>query len=149
MWHSIFESSKFLQDKVKEKKLNFDYVCRFRSDLIIKTSSNIINNQILNLKENMEKARRLLGKSIPMWGRYANIKPQQSWLVIHLLKDALFVLNRYAELEDILIKLNENLPQNIEILASLVDYYSHKGEIEKAISLLDSSSNNHESLIFK
>ena len=52
MWHSIFESSKFLQGKVKEKKLNFDYVCRFRSDLIIKTSSNIINNQILNLKEN-------------------------------------------------------------------------------------------------
>ena len=53
-------------------------------------------------KKNMENARKLLGKAIPMWVRYANMKPQQSWLVIHLLKDALFVLDRFNEFEVIL-----------------------------------------------
>ena len=52
MWLSISESTKFLQKQVKEKKLIFDYVCRFRSDLIIKTSSNYIKDQIIKLKKN-------------------------------------------------------------------------------------------------
>ena len=85
----------------------------------------------------MENARRLLGKSIPMWVRYANMKPQQSWIVIHLLKDALFVLDRYSELENILSELNKNFPNNIEILGSLADYYAHKGYRDKIQSIID------------
>ena len=53
-------------------------------------------------KNNMEQARKLLGKAIPMWIKYSNSKPSQSWMVIHLLKDALFELNRYDELEKII-----------------------------------------------
>ena len=30
----------------------------------------------------------------------------------------------------------ERFPNNVEILASLADYYSHKGEVDKAISIL-------------
>ena len=37
-----------------------------------------------------------------MWIKYANSNPQQSWMVIHLIKDALFALDRYDELEEIL-----------------------------------------------
>ena len=37
-------------------------------------------------------------------------------------------------------------PNNIEILASLADYYSHKGEIDKAISIVNSQKNKEKSL---
>ena len=97
----------------------------------------------------MEEAKKILSKAIPLWVHFSEIDPEQSWLVLPLLKDALFVLNRYTELEEILVKLNKNFPKNIEILASLVDYYSHKGELEKAISLIDSNEYNDKSLILE
>jgi len=95
----------------------------------------------------LEEAKKILSKAIPLWVHFSEIDPEQSWLVLPLLKDALFVLNRYTELEEILVKLNNNFPDNIEIMASLADYYSHKGEVERAISLLNSSTEKHGSLI--
>ena len=62
-----------------------------------------------------------------------------------MLKDALFVLNRYSELEKILEEMYEKYPNNIEILASLADYYSHKGEIDKAISIVNTKNNIEKS----
>ena len=40
-------------------------------------------------------------------------------------------------MEDILNKLSDKFPDNIEILASLADYYSHKDELDKAIEIID------------
>jgi lipopolysaccharide biosynthesis regulator YciM len=95
----------------------------------------------------LEEAKKILSKAIPQWVHFSEIDPEQSWLVLPLLKDALFVLNRYTELEEILVKLNNNFPENIEIMASLADYYSHKGEVEKAISLLEANTKEDNSLI--
>lgn len=92
----------------------------------------------------IEQAKKILSKAIPFWVHFTEINPNQSWLVLPSLKDALFVLDRYSELENILLQLNEKNKDNIEILVSLADYYSHKGEIEKAINLIDSYENNRE-----
>ena len=101
-------------------------------------------------KTNMESARRLLGKSIPMWVRYANLEPQQSWLVIHLLKDALFVLDRFDEFELILKDILQEAPDNLEVLAALADIHDQRGETSEALELLDSSKNkNEDSLLVK
>ena len=101
-------------------------------------------------KTNMEGARRLLGKSIPMWVRYANLEPQQSWLVIHLLKDALFVLDRFDEFELILKDILQEAPDNLEVLAALADIHDQRGETSEALELLDSSKNkNEDSLLVK
>ena len=101
-------------------------------------------------KSNMENARRLLGKSIPMWVRYANLAPQQSWLVIHLLKDALFVLDRFDEFELILKDILKKAPDNLEILAALADIHDQRGETSEALDLIDSSKNkNEDSLLVK
>jgi len=93
-------------------------------------------------KENpdyMEKAKELLGKAIPMWIRYAEINPEQAWMVIHLLKDGLFALDRYSEIEDILKQILKNNSDNIEVIASLSEIYSHRGENTDAIELIDSA----------
>tara|TARA_B100002052_G_scaffold121222_1_gene111522 strand:- start:1030 stop:2253 length:1224 start_codon:yes stop_codon:yes gene_type:complete len=92
----------------------------------------------------LEQAKKILSKAIPFWVHFTEINPNQSWLVLPSLKDALFVLDRYSELENILLQLNEKNKDNIEILVSLADYYSHKGEVDKAINLIDSYENNRE-----
>ena len=49
MWHSVVENLKFLK---KIKKENFDYVCRFRSDLYFKGSKKNLVKEVLKLKDN-------------------------------------------------------------------------------------------------
>ena len=88
---------------------------------------------------NLEEAKQLLGKAIPMWIRYCESRPQQSWMVIHLLKDALFALDRYPEMENILKTILQNDSNNIEVIASLADIYAQRGENSEALELIDSA----------
>ena len=87
----------------------------------------------------LEKAKSLLGKAIPMWIRYTELNPEQAWMVIHLLKDGLFALDRYSEIEDILKQILKKDSDNIEVVASLSEIYSHRGENMEAIELIDSA----------
>ena len=86
----------------------------------------------------LEEAKELLSKAMSMWIKYAQNKPSQSRNVLHLVKDALFVLERYSELEFILKDLVERDSDNIDALINLADYYSSQGENDKSIALLDS-----------
>ena len=98
----------------------------------------------------MNRAKSLLGKAIPMWIRYAELKPEQAWMVIHLLKDGLFALDRYSEFEDILKQILKNDPDNIEVIASLSEIYSHRGEENEALDVIDSAlEQDSSSLIVK
>jgi len=92
-----------------------------------------------NPSEPIDKAKELLGKAIPMWIRYAELKPKQAWMVIHLLKDGLFALNRYSEIEDILKQILKIDKDNIEVIASLSEILSHRGEDIEAMELIDSA----------
>ena len=111
-------------------------------------SSSMTNQNEYN--QHMEEAKKILSKAIPLWIHFTEINPNQSWLVLPLLKDALFVLNRYSELENILVELSKNFPENLEILANLADYYSHKGEVDKAIeSISEVNDKSNSSLLIK
>ena len=96
----------------------------------------------------IKEAKELLSRSVPLWTHFCEISPNKSWLVLPLLKDALFALDRYSELVQILIKLNEKFPENIEILISLSDYYSHKGEFDKSLEMIEIAiEKDHESYL--
>ena len=100
--------------------------------------------------DHMERAKELLGKAIPMWIRYAELKPEQAWMVIHLLKDGLFALDRYSEFEEILKRILKVDSDNIEVIASLSEIFSHRGENTEAIELIDSAiEQDPSSLIVK
>ena len=88
---------------------------------------------------NLDEAKQLLGKAIPMWIRYCESRPQQAWMVIHLLKDALFALDRYPEMESILKTILQNDSNNIEVIASLADIYAQRGENSEALEFIDSA----------
>ena len=98
----------------------------------------------------IENAKKLLSKSIPMWVNFLELDPENSWLVLPVMKDALFAIDRYSELEDILSKLIQKYPENLEVLASLADYYSNKGEVSKALEIIDRAMRkNKESILVK
>ena len=98
----------------------------------------------------MERARQLLSKAIPMWIRYCEGKPQQSWMVIQLIKDALFELDRYSEFESILKNILEEDETNIDAVANLADIYAQRGELTEAVDLIDSKLNQDDkSLLVK
>jgi len=104
----------------------------------------LIEKDDLNKYDNKDKynecikeAKEILAKSIPLWTHFCEINPKYSWLALPLIKDALFALDRYSEMETTLIALNKRYPDNIEILINLADYYSHKGEIDSSIEYID------------
>ena len=101
-------------------------------------------------KKYISLALETLSKAVPMWIKYANSNPQQSWMVIHLIKDALFALDRYDELEEILKEIIRKDNNNSEVVATLADMYAHKGDLNNALEIVDSNiSNNSDSLIIK
>ncbi len=110
--------------------------------------NSMVDKEQYNL--HIENAKKLLSKSIPMWVNFLELAPDNSWLVLPLIKDALFAIDRYSELEEILIKLIEKYPENLEVSASLADYYSNKGELSKAVSIIEkSASKNEDSILMK
>ena len=80
-----------------------------------------------------------------MWVNYAKLKPESSWMVIHLLKDALFALDRYNEIEIILKQILEKDSDNIDVIAALADYYDHRGDSNSALEIIDSGLEKHDS----
>ena len=103
------------------------------------SSKGISQNSDAENSEHMARAEDLLAKAIPMWIRYAELKPEQAWMVIHLLKDGLFAIDRYGEFEDILKQILKSDTDNIEVIASLSEIYAHRGEHIEAIELIDSA----------
>ena len=91
-----------------------------------------------------------MAKAIDNWGDYAKLKPESSWMVIHLLRDALFALDRYDELEYILKEIIDKDNNNSEVIATLADMYAHKGDLDNALDIVNSSINkDSNSLIIK
>ena len=82
-------------------------------------------------------AKELLSKAIDNWVDYAKLKPESSWMVIHLLRDALFALDRYNEIEVILKDILDNDSDNVDIIAALADYYDHMGDSKSALKIID------------
>lgn len=100
------------------------------------------------LKSAMDKARQKLGLALHHWVMFSEMEPEQSWLVIARLKDALFALDRYHEIESILKTIIRNDPDNSEALASLAEFYHHKGENREALDRISIAvEKNPESLI--
>ena len=52
MWCAILENINFLELINKQDGLNFDYVLRFRTDIICKDGLSFLSNELKNLKDN-------------------------------------------------------------------------------------------------
>ncbi len=88
-------------------------------------------------KQAMDEAKEYLAKAITNWSRFAEMDPDHAWLVISKLRDGLFALERFDEIESILKKILEKNPENMDALTSLANYYFQKGDINETIELLE------------
>ena len=84
-------------------------------------------------------AKQQLARAIPMWIQYAENDPSGSWIVLSKLKDALYALNRFNEIEEILKSVLSKDPDNVDALSSLADFYNQKGARSEALEMIDSA----------
>ena len=132
-----------------ENALNIDNDCviahYFIGDSYSQESDRAYNNAQKNKSDSnqheydslIKDAKDLLAKAIDNWIDYAKLKPESSWMVIHLLRDALFALDRYNEIEVILKDILANDSDNVDIIAALADYYDHMGDSKSALKIID------------
>jgi len=92
-----------------------------------------------NYIEFVNNAKQQLARAIPMWIQYTERDPDQSWLVLPKIKDALFALNRFNEIEDVLKEILKRDADNIDALSSLADFYNQKGSQKEAIDMIESA----------
>jgi len=164
---SILNKNKFDKSReIFEKALDIDsnlYITYFFIGNTYKDESNYMYNKFIKLKEGddpdtLEKeeklqkykanAENLLNKAIPMWIHFIENMPAYSWLILSTLKDALQALNRYNDIEKILIQIKNKNSNNIDIISHLADFYANKGEIDKALETIASGlEKNPNSLI--
>jgi len=120
------------------------------SDKYFNRAEKIDDKNSEEYKKLFDQALVSLSNAIPMWIKYSKTKPKQSWMVIHLLKDALFALDRYDELEYILKEIMDQDENNSEVVATLADMYAHKGDLDNALDIVNTSVHkDSNSLIIK
>jgi lipopolysaccharide biosynthesis regulator YciM len=108
------------------------------------------NNSHPDIDDYYNDAKKLLSKSIDNWVIYTARAPKQSWLVIHLLMDALLALNRFNEFENILQEILDKDPNNMEVTATLADIYDQEGKNSQAMELIDKAlASDNSSLLIK
>ena len=62
-----------------------------------------------------------------------------------MLKDALFALNRYNEIETILKEILDKDSDNVDVIASLADYYDHLGDSDSALDIINKGLDKDDS----
>lgn len=92
-----------------------------------------------NYSEYVNTAKQQLARAIPMWIQFTERDPEQSWLVLPKIKDALFALNRFNEIEDVLREILKRDADNVDALSSLADFYNQKGAIKESIDMIESA----------
>lgn len=71
--------------------------------------------------------------AIKIWVDFVKHVPAQSHLVLYRLQEVLFAKGNYSEIENILIDLNEKVPNNIDVSTMLSDLKERKGDLNGAI----------------
>tara|TARA_B100000029_G_scaffold256075_1_gene252837 strand:- start:811 stop:2028 length:1218 start_codon:yes stop_codon:yes gene_type:complete len=153
-----------LSRKLFEESLDLNnnlFICYFFIGNSYASESNEVYNDAITIEENLDgslekneqsqklklDAENLLTKSIPMWSHFIENMPEYSWMILPTLKDALQALNRYDDIEDILIRANDK-KNNVDLLSHLADFYANKGDINKALNTINKAlDNNNNSLI--
>ena len=92
-----------------------------------------------NYTEYVNTAKQQLARAIPMWVQFTERDPEQSWLVLPKIKDALFALNRFNEIEVVLREILKRDGDNVDALSSLADFYNQKGARKEAIDMIESA----------
>ena len=95
-----------------------------------------------------DNAKQLLGKAIAMWVKYIECSTYDTGKIIGSIKDGLYALNRFDELESILKQIIEKHPENIHALTHLADFYDHKGEEQNSFELLEKAKEKSPESIF-
>ena len=100
-------------------------------------SSHLSKKGMKTYKNAMDEAKGKLSSAVAEWTIYTKHDPVNAWLVLSKLRDALFALERFDEIEIILKNILSVAPDNVDAMESLANYYFQKGENTNASELAE------------
>ena len=86
---------------------------------------------------NLHEREKDLGSAVKNWMQFAELSPGSGKQVFERIEKALFEMGRFSETETFYRKVIATDPNNIDAIARLVDVLEAKGEIDKALALLE------------
>lgn len=75
--------------------------------------------------------------AIKVWVEFVRKVPNHSYLVFDRLQEVLYSIGSYGEIENILQELHQEYPNNLDVIFTLADIRSRKGDTEGAIQLCE------------
>jgi tetratricopeptide (TPR) repeat protein len=100
-------------------------------------SSHLSKKGMKTYNNAMDEAKEKLSSAVAEWTIYTKHDPVNAWLVLSKLRDALFALERFDEIEIILKNILSVAPDNVDAMESLANYYFQKGENTNASELAE------------
>lgn len=151
---ALFEESLNIDEKLHKAYLYIGNSYAKESDEIYSKSQDINPIKTDNMEhqdaynELYDNAKQLLSKAIAMWVKYIENSTDDTGKIIGSIKDGLYALNRFDELESILKQIIAKHPENIHALTHLADFYDHKGEEQNSFELLEKAKEKSPNSIF-
>ncbi len=83
-----------------------------------------------------DEISQLYSRAVSHWASFAEISPTETSLVLPMVEETLFYLQRFDDVESFLRQVLEKDPENLDCVASLANFYVRKGELDRAEHVL-------------
>lgn len=107
----------------------------------------LIFRKALKIDPNCEAAYYYIGKSyvldhreedaVEEWVKFADVAPHKAYLIFKPLQTILFNLGNFGNIESFYENLLRRIPDDPKTLIALADFYEKKGNVKKAIAILE------------
>ena len=76
-------------------------------------------------------------EAIKWWEKFANASPEKAHLIFNPLQKVLFSLGNFGKIENFYENILSKKPGDIRTIAALAGFYERKGDVDKAITLVE------------
>lgn len=86
---------------------------------------------------NLYQKESNLKKAVEFWTRFAELSPVGGTEIFSKLEKALYELGQFGQVEDFYSRIIDKNPNNVEALSGLINVLQAKGQIDRAMTLVD------------
>ncbi|PIS30661.1 MAG: hypothetical protein COT43_01415 [Candidatus Marinimicrobia bacterium CG08_land_8_20_14_0_20_45_22] len=76
-------------------------------------------------------------EAVEWWVKFADISPNQAYLVFQRLQTVLFNLGNFGKIQSFYENVLSRLPGDVRTITALAGFYERRGELEKALALIE------------
>lgn len=87
--------------------------------------------------EHQDSIEKLLTQAVSHWSAFVELSPQNAFMVLPRVEETLFHLQKFDDVEPFIRQILNKVPDNLDAITSLANFYVRRGELDKAEELLN------------